>query len=93
MGALYGKFNNCRAVLRLLIRDGLSQYTLLKTSRPEACQLLLSILKFLEKIELCVASNFQAYLEMSKNLRGDIGSFVITTRKSNKSADMQTISR
>lgn len=66
---------------------------LIKTSRPGACQPLLLLPKFTEKPELCIASTLKSYINVTKSLRGDIDTLLLTTKKPYKAASSQTISR
>lgn len=67
--------------------------SLIKTSRPGACQPLLLLPRFTEKPELCLASTLEAYLVMTKDLRGHLEELLITTRKPYKPATTQSIAR
>lgn len=65
----------------------------IKTTRPGACQPLLSIPFFPNNIKLCVATTLERYLAVTKDIRGNIDSLFITIRKPVKVASKDTISR
>lgn len=66
---------------------------LIKRSRAGQCQPLLSLPRFSDKPELCLASTLQEYLKVSSPLRGMTKTLILTTKKPYKSATTQTISR
>lgn len=66
---------------------------LIKTSKAGICQPIFFLPFFKEKPEVCVAKAVQRYLEVSKDLRGNITNLFISIKKPYKAVSAQTISR
>ncbi|XP_043479721.1 uncharacterized protein LOC122509600 [Leptopilina heterotoma] len=67
--------------------------SLVKTSRPGACQPCLVLPFFTEKPELCAALTLRNYLERTESLRGEEKCLFISFQKPHKAVGTQTISR
>lgn len=65
----------------------------IKTTRPGSFQPLLSLPTFKKNIRLCVTSTLERYLAVTKDIRGNMDSLFLTTRKPFREASKDTISR
>lgn len=66
---------------------------LIKTSRPNRAQPLITLPFFVQKPELCVASTLLSYITRTKDIRQNTPYLFITHKKPHHKASVQTISR